>query len=95
MRVAVSGDRTPQRLVDTPFDDTDGVVSANGKWLAYVSTESGRNEVYVRAIGAGSNRHQVSTAGGLSPRWRRDSQELYYLATATTMLLAPLCPTAG
>ena len=92
MRVAVSGDRTPQRLVDTPFDDTDGVVSANGKWLAYVSTESGRNEVYVRAIGAGSNRHRVSTAGGLSPRWKRDSQELFYLATASTMLFGATVP---
>ena len=51
MLVAVSGDRTPRPLVDTAFDDTDGVVSANGKWLAYVSTDSGRNEVYVRAIG--------------------------------------------
>ena len=56
MRVAVSGDGTPRRLVDTPFDDTDGVVSADGKWLAYVSTESGRNEVYLRAIGVGSER---------------------------------------
>ena len=92
MRVAVSGDRTPQRLVDTPFDDTDGVVSANGKWLAYVSTDSGRNEVYVRAFGAGSDRLPVSTAGGLSPRWRRDSQELYYLATASTMLFGATVP---
>ena len=92
MRVAVSGDRTPQRLVDTPVDDTDGVVSSNGKWLAYVSTESGRNEVYVRAIGAGSNRHLVSAAGGLSPRWKRDSQELYYLATASTMLFGATVP---
>jgi Tol biopolymer transport system component len=92
MRVAVSGDRAPQRLVGTPFDDTDGVVSANGKWLAYVSTESGRNEVYVRAIGAGNDRLPVSTAGGLSPRWRRDSQELYYLATASTMQFGATAP---
>ena len=46
----------------------------------------------MRAIGAGSNRHLVSTAGGLSPRWRRDSQELYYLATASTMLFGATVP---
>ena len=92
MRVAVSGDGTPQRLVDTPFDDTDGVVSGDGKWLAYVSTESGRNEVYLRAVGVGSERLRVSTAGGLSPRWRRDSRELYYLATASTMVFGATVP---
>ncbi len=92
MRVAVSGDGTPQRLVDTPFDDTDGVVSGDGKWLAYVSTESGRNEVYLRGVGVGSERLRVSTAGGLSPRWRRDSRELYYLATASTMVFGATVP---
>ena len=61
-------------------------MSGDGKWLAYVSTESGRNEVYLRAVGVGSERLRVSTAGGLSPRWRRDSRELYYLATASTMV---------
>ena len=64
--------------------------TANGSRT--VSTESGRNEVYVRAIGAGSNRHRVSTAGGLSPRWKRDSQELFYLATASTMLFGATLP---
>ena len=85
MMVSPSGDRTPRPLVRTPFNDTDGVVSADGKWLAYVSTESGRNEVYVRALAAGGDRHLVSTAGGLNPKWKNDSSELYYLATASTM----------
>ncbi len=92
MRVALSGDRTPRPLVNTPFDETDGVVSADGKWLAYVSTESGRNEVYVRQMGTGSERQPVSTAGGLTPRWRRDGRELYYLATASTMVFGATAP---
>jgi Tol biopolymer transport system component len=92
MRVALTGDRTPRPLVDTLFDDTDGVVSTDGKWLAYVSTESGRNEVYVRPIGTGTDRLPVSTAGGLTPRWRRDGRELYYLATASTMVFGATVP---
>ena len=95
MRVAVSGDGTPQRLVDTPFDDTDGVVSGDGKWLAYVSTESGRNEVYLRAIGVGSERLRVSTAGGLSPGWRRDSRGSTTWLPRRPWCSAPRCAMAG
>jgi Tol biopolymer transport system component len=85
MLVPLWGDRTPRPLVNTPFNDTDGVVSTDGKWLAYVSTQTGRNEVYVRAIDPASEARLVSIAGGLSPRWKRDGKELYYLATASTM----------
>jgi Tol biopolymer transport system component len=92
MLVPLSGKRTPRPLVDSPFDDTDGVVSPDGKWLAYVSTELGRNEVFVRPLERSSERRKVSTGGGLSPRWRRDSRELYYLATATTMTFGATVP---
>jgi hypothetical protein len=91
MRVPLWGDRAPRPLVNTPFNDTDGVVSTDGK-LAYVSTQSGRNEVYVRAMNPASDALKVSTAGGLSPRWRRDGKELYYLATASTMPFGATVP---
>jgi dipeptidyl aminopeptidase/acylaminoacyl peptidase len=69
--------------------------SPDGRWVSYVSTESGREEVYVMAFrppvpgAAGSDsgrdptrpgRWQVTTAGGMLPRWKRDGTELYYLA---------------
>ena len=92
MLVPLWGDRAPRPLVNTPFDDTDGVVSGDGKWLAYVSTQSRRNEVWVRAMNPGSDARQVSTEGGLSPRWRRDGKELYYLATASTMPFGATLP---
>ena len=92
MLVPLWGDRAPRPLVNTPFNDTDGVVSTDGKWLAYVSTLSGRNEVYVRAIDPPSETLPVSTAGGLSPRWSRDGKELYYLATASTMPFGATVP---
>jgi hypothetical protein len=83
MSVPLSGSRMPQPLVQTAADEMDGRVSAEGKWLAYVSNESGRSEVYVRALRGSPDRWQVSTSGGVSPRWRRDGRELYYLATVS------------
>ncbi len=49
----------------------------SGKWVAYVSNESGRAEVYVDSFPARGTRIQVSTKGGSHPRWRRDGRELF------------------
>jgi eukaryotic-like serine/threonine-protein kinase len=84
MAITVDGTRTRRVLVQTPADDMDGRVSADGRWLAYTSNESGRSEVYIRSLGGSSDRWQVSSGGGVSPRWRRDGKELYYLAVAST-----------
>ena len=53
-------------------------LSPNGKWLAYSSTESGREEVYVTPFPTGNGRWQVSQNGGTSPAWRADGKELYF-----------------
>jgi Tol biopolymer transport system component len=53
--------------------------SPDGRWMAYHSDESGRLEVYVRAFPGPGGKWQVSTAGGVWPRWRRDGRELFYL----------------
>jgi eukaryotic-like serine/threonine-protein kinase len=52
--------------------------SADGRWMAYVSTESGRNEVWVRAVQGTGRRFQVSVNGGNEPVWSRDGHELFY-----------------
>jgi len=61
-----------------------GAVSPDGKWLAYQSDQSGKNEVFVQAfdgLSEGSKRRwQVSKGGGL-PHWRSDSRELFYITT--------------
>ena len=92
VQVARSGDLKPVPLVRTVGDDTDGRVSPNGRWLAYVSTESGRSEVYVRALTGGNDRWPISTDGGVSPRWRRDGRELFYIATASTLPFGATVP---
>jgi len=74
------GDRKPYPFLSTQFSQTQGAFSPDGKWVAYQSNESGRNEVYVRPFPGPGGQWHVSTGGGISPRWRADGKELYYLA---------------
>ncbi len=86
------GEAKPIALVKTPFIDHYERVSPDGRWLAYTSTESGPNEVYVRpfapeaAAGAGA-KWPVSKGGGTRPIWRPDGRELFYLS-ATLQVMA-------
>jgi eukaryotic-like serine/threonine-protein kinase len=75
----LSGERKPSPLLHTPFQESHGQVSPDGKWLAYYSNETGRVEVYVQAFGAGVGKWQISTNGGTFPRWRQDGRELFYM----------------
>jgi dipeptidyl aminopeptidase/acylaminoacyl peptidase len=54
--------------------------SPDERWLAYSSAESGRGEVFVQGFPEARARWQVSNRGGSSPHWRRDGNELFYLA---------------
>src|SRR6185436_3160084 len=68
----LAGDREPIPVVRTAADERYGTPSPDGRWLAYVSNESGTYEVYVEAFPATGFKRQVSTRGGLEPQWRRD-----------------------
>ncbi len=67
-------------LRSTPFSETAGAFSPDGRWIAYFSNESGRFEVYVQPFPGPGGRWQVSGAGGETPKWRSDGRELYYVA---------------
>jgi Tol biopolymer transport system component len=82
--VPMNGDRKPRSLLATPFFEGGVDFSPDGQWLAYESNESGRREVYVRAYPGLGARQMISTAGGMSPIWRRDGQELVYIVQAST-----------
>jgi hypothetical protein len=97
--VPMVGDRAPWVFLKTRFDERWGQFSPDGHWVAYMSDESGRNEIYVRpfakpaASGAPADaggQWQVSTAGGTFPRWRPDGKELYYIGPGGEMLAAPM-----
>lgn len=80
MLLPLTADRKPFPFLSTLFNEQQGAFSPNGKWVAYQSNESGRFEIYVRAFPGPGGEWQASTEGGLSPRWRADSKELYYLS---------------
>jgi len=76
----MSGERKPSAYLATPFDEGQPVLSPNGKWLAYVSNEARTYQVVVQPFpDPSSGKWQISTDGGVYPRWRRDGRELYYL----------------
>jgi serine/threonine-protein kinase len=62
----------------TPFDERSPRFSPDGRWLAYVSDESGRNDVYVQPFPGPGPKWLVSTEGGVDPVWARDGRELFY-----------------
>ena len=79
----LSGDRKPVPYLRTGAYECQGQFSPDGHWIAYVSDETGRNEVYVQPFpltSGNSLKSKISIAGGTQPRWRRDGTELYYLA---------------
>jgi len=82
------GDHKPYPFLQTQFNERRGRFSPDGRWVAYASDESGRYEVYVSPFPGPGGKWQVSTAGGMSPRWRHDGNELYYLAFDNTLMAA-------
>jgi eukaryotic-like serine/threonine-protein kinase len=82
------GDRKPVPFLQTPFNEYDGQFSPDGRWVAYVSDESGKDEVYVTPFPGPGGKWQISTAGGTFPRWRRDSTEIFYLAPDNKLMAA-------
>ncbi len=69
---------TPSVFLATRFNERDASFSPDGHWLAYTSTESGQNEVYVRPFPSAPGRWQISTAGGDFASWTRNGKELIY-----------------
>ena len=81
------GERKPFPILRSAADERYGTLSPDGRWLAYISNETGLYQVYVEAFPATGFKRQVSTVGGFEPQWRRDGRELFYLAP-TRMLMA-------
>lgn len=65
-------------LLTEPAAESNARFSPDGRWLAYVSNESGRNEVYVRPFPEPGGKWQVSSSGGEAPEWSRRSEQLVY-----------------
>jgi Tol biopolymer transport system component len=85
----LKGDRKPFPFLRREHNQEQGQFSPDGRWVAYVSDESGRDEVLVRPFTAGAagadQSSAVSNGGGTAPRWRGDGKELFYLAANGTI----------
>ena len=97
--------RDPKRaapLIQQEFDQVQAAMSPDKRWLAYVSNETGANEVFVRslrfssdgAVPAIGSPIPLSRSGGLAPRWRSDSRELFFQSASGAIMAATVTPTS-
>ncbi len=74
----LDGNSPPRPFLKSPFNEKQAAFSPDGRWLAYVSDESGQNEVYVQPFPGPGPKQQVSAGGGEEPAWSRSGRELFY-----------------
>ena len=84
------GQQKPVPYLNSQFAESNGVFSPDGRWIAYVSNESGRDEVYVQAFPLTDEKDQISIGGGSDPEWRKDGAEFFYLAADRNLMAVPV-----
>jgi Tol biopolymer transport system component len=85
-----SGDGEPQPFLRTAFNETDGQFSPDGRWVAYTSDESGRDEIAVVPFPGPGGKWQISTGGGGQARWGPGGRELFFLEGGTKLMAVAL-----
>ena len=93
--LSLNGRPKPTALLSTPFSSSAARYSPDGEWIAFVSEESGRPEVYVVPARGRGGMRRVSASGGSLPRWRRDGKELFYLAPDGELVAVPTRTSGG
>ncbi|MFN7983003.1 MAG: protein kinase [Vicinamibacterales bacterium] len=100
----MTGNQSSWSFLTTPAVERNGRFSPDGRWVAYMSNESGRGEIYVRPFstpteavptGMPNRAVPVSLGGGIFPAWRADGRELYYLAGDGSMMAVPIAVKNG
>lgn len=90
------GDTVIVPLAAESYDEKALTLSPDGRWLAYESTETGVDEIYVRPFpDVNEGKWQVSTTGGISPRWSRSGDELFFVSGARDMTAARIEASGG
>src|SRR5262245_18961873 len=87
--------RKAAALLETKADEQGAVFSPDGTWIAYSSSESGTDEVYVRPFRGSGDARRISSGGGRFPRWRRDGKELFYVAPGNRLMSAAMSENAA
>jgi Tol biopolymer transport system component len=81
------GDRKPFPFLSGPGDQLYAQFSPDGRWVSYVSTETGRSEIYVAPFPATGAKWQITSTGGSYPRWRRDGKAIFYMVIGSSRVL--------
>jgi eukaryotic-like serine/threonine-protein kinase len=87
--VAPDGRTQPRAYAQSPFNDVQGAVSPDGRWMAYVSDESGRFELYLDSFPTPGTRGRLTLGGAVEPRWRADGGELYFRRGSEIHVVTP------
>ena len=95
IKAVKAGGGEPTVLLGTEADERSGRLSPDQRWLAYVSFEGGRPEVFVRPFPGGGARWQISRGGGLQPQWNRSGSELYYLSAERKVMAVAVSSEGG
>jgi Tol biopolymer transport system component/DNA-binding winged helix-turn-helix (wHTH) protein len=74
----LEGDRKPRPFLQTASNEGGATFSPDGRWLAYQSDETGRDEIYVGSFPVAGRKWQISTEGGTEPLWAKNGQELFF-----------------
>ncbi len=86
--VSPRDNQPPQPWLASPHEESTPRLSPDGRWLAYVSNQSGHDEVYVGSVADAERVHSISTGGGAEPVWGTNAQELFYRSPAGMMVAA-------
>jgi Tol biopolymer transport system component len=86
----MDGSSEPFPVLQSQFAEVRARFSPDGKWFVYQSNESGDSEIYVRPFPGPGGQWQVSTNGGVEPRWSDDGREIFYLDATRNMVSVPV-----
>lgn len=86
----LDGERKPYVFFSSPLEDRDAFFSPDGKYIVYISGESGKDEVYVQTFPASADKWLVSTNSGIAPRWSQKGRELIYVQRDGKLMSVPV-----
>jgi Tol biopolymer transport system component len=89
------GTAKPYSLLQSQSNELNGMFSPDGHWIAYQSDETGRYEIYVAPFPGPGAKRQISTSGGLVPRWRADGKEIFYIGVDQKLMAADVMIKGG
>jgi len=94
LELVTLADQSRAPFLTTRSNQSNGMISPDGRWAAYASDESGNFEIYVTTFPAAAGKWQVSRGGGTEPRWRADGKEIFYIGPKGMLTAVPVTATA-